>query len=166
MNNENDWETSIRDIKVEKEEKEFKLKQLELKHIYTDTGDIYNGMPISTSIKLISKYNPELKKQEWKKVISHTYINLEKENQEETNTYDEELKDETIINKIENYDLRKLKNNYFTEESPEKFTYWELSYNYVFKIVGTYDQEINEVTNIKNILNFNNIIKEELAKIK
>ena len=166
MNMENDWNEAISNIKVEKEEKEFKLDQFKLEHFYWNSGDIDNGMPISTSIELTYTYNFETNKEEWKKIVSHTYINLEKETQEETNTYEEKLTDEEIINEIEKYDFRKLKNNYFTDESPEHFMHWELSYNYMFKIVGTYDQEIIEVTNIKNLLNFDEIMKEEINKIK
>ena len=56
--------------------------------------------------------------------------------------------------------------NYFTEENPERFTHWEITYNNRFKIVGTYDQEIEELINIKRILEFKKIIEEENKKIQ
>ena len=162
MNTENDWKEAIKNIKVERERKEFKLAQLKLEHFYFNSGDIDDGMPVSTSIELVNKYNFEEKKEKWQKTISHTYINLGNESNEETNTYEEVLENEEIIKELEKYDLRDLNNNYFTEEAPEKYSYWTLSYNYKFKIVGTYDQEIDEFKNIKNILGFEEIIKEKI----
>ena len=164
MDIENDWNEAIKDIKVEKEVTKFKLEQLKLEHFYIDDEDIDNNTPISTSIELTSKYNFETNKNEWKKKVSHTYIDLNSD--DNTNSYEEVLENEELIRQIEKYDLRNLKNNYFTEEAPERYTYWVLTYNNKFKIVGTYDQEIDEFINIRNLLNFKEIMNEELNKLK
>jgi hypothetical protein len=150
-------------IEVERDKKEFKLTQLKLNHYYWNSGEIDNEKAINTSVELISRYNIDTDKLEWKKIISHTYISSNEK--ETTDTYEEDINEE-IIKEIEKYDLRDLKNNYFTEETPEKFTYWEITYNNNFKIVGTYDQEIDEFINIKRILDFNKIMKEEIVKIQ
>ena len=49
---------------------------------------------------------------------------------------------------------------------PHNYSHWELSYNYYFKIAGTYDQEIPEFKRISEILNFEAIMKQEQEKIK
>ena len=161
-----DWDVT-EDIEIEENKKEFKLEHLKIENYYWNSGEINLGMPISTSIELTSNYNFETNKLDWTKTISHTYISLEDEKKYETNTHEEKIENpEEIIKKLEENDLRDLKNNYFTDETPEKFTHWELTYNYYFKIVGTYDKEIEEFTNIKDILDFKKIMEEETKKVK
>ena len=158
---EDEWENI--DVEVKIERKEFRLTQFKIDHYYWNSGDIDVGMPVNTSIELVSRYNIDTDKLDWKKIISHTYRSMEDENEYITDTYEENLNDE-IIKEIEKYDLRDLKNNYFTEANPERFTHWEITYNYRFKIVGTYDQETEEVTNIKRILELKKIIDEKTKK--
>lgn len=153
------------EVEVQREKTSFKLTQFKIDHYYWNSGDIDVGTPVNTSIELVSKYNIDTDKTEWKKIISHTYRSFEDETQYNTDTYEENINDE-IIEEIEKYDLRDLKNNYFTEENPERFTHWEITYNNRFKIVGTYDQEIEELINIKRILEFKKIIEEENKKIQ
>ena len=50
------------------------------------------------------------------------------------------------------------KANYFTYLTPEKYEYWEISYNYKFKIVGTFDQRIELWDKLFNLFNFKDII--------
>ena len=92
-------------------------------------------------------------------------MSLEESYKDSTDTYEEKI-DGNIIKELEIYDLRNLKNNYFTDKNPERFTHWEVEYNYYFKIVGTYDQEPEEIKKISEILNFKQIIEEETNKIK
>ena len=168
MDNYNDdFEKAINNVTIEREINEFKITQLKIEHFYWNSGDIDVGMPISTSIELTCEYNFQIEKLEWKKTITHNYLSLENCHEVSSNNYTSILDNsDQIINDIEKYDLRKLKNNYFSEKNPERFTHWELTYNEYFKIVGTYDQEINEFVKISELLNFKKIIDEETNKIK
>ena len=129
------------------------------------SGELNKGMPLATSVELKNEYNFEKKEEYWVKVVSHTYVSLEESYKDSTDTYEEKI-DGNIIKELEIYDLRNLKNNYFTDKNPERFTHWEIEYNYYFKIVGTYDQEPEEIKKISEILNFKQIIEEETNKIK
>ena len=69
------------------------------------------------------------------KIVSHTYLSLENDREQTIDTYEEELENSYDLTKnLESCDLRDLKNNYFTEENPERFTHWELTYNNYFKM--------------------------------
>lgn len=153
-------------IKIERTNIPFKITQLKLTNYYWNSGDIEAGMPISTSIELNCKYIFETDSLEWNKKVSHTYLSLENCQEETTTSYTEKLiNGNDIISKIEENDLRNLKNNYFTDENPERFTHWEITYNTYFKIVGTYDQELDVFKKISELLNFKKIMEEETKKI-
>lgn len=168
MNNEyDDFSGAIDNIQIDRTRPEFELNQLKLEHHHWSSGEIDVGMPITTSVELTCNYNFEKEKLEWKKTISHTYLSLENDKEQNTDNYDEQIENpDEIIKEIEKNDLRELKNNYFTEENPERFTHWELTYNNYFKIVGTYDQNVVEFDKISDILNFKNIIDEETKKVQ
>ncbi len=162
-----DFDGAIDDINVERKKNKFELVQLKLEHYYFNSGDIDAGMPLSTSIELSCNYNFEKAKLEWTKIVSHTYLSLNNPHENVTDTYTEEVSNiEQLIREIEKYDLRDLKNNYFTEENPDSFTHWELTYNHYFKIVGTYDQEIEEFSKIGHLLEFRKIIEDETKKVQ
>lgn len=168
MNNEfDDFSNAIDNIQVDRKKNTFEINQLKIEHFHWNSGDIDVGMPITTSIELISNYNFEKEKLDWKKIVSHTYLSLENDREQTIDTYEEELENSYDLTKnLESCDLRDLKNNYFTEENPERFTHWELTYNNYFKIVGTYDQNIEEFEKISDILNFKKIIADEDKKIQ
>ena len=143
-----------------------KLTYIKFTHHYGNMGLITDGDPLSTSVELIMDRDNTGERIIWKKVIAHTYI-LEKNFERKINTHEEELQNpENIINLLEEFDLPSLKNNYFTDENPIRYSYWELEYNKYFKIVGTYDNEIDEIKKIKEIINFNEIKSNELKKVK
>ena len=146
-----DFNIDFEKLNVEREKTVFKLEQLKLEHYYFEF-DKDEDKIIKTSIELFQDYNYEKNIKEWKLIIKDIYNNEEKEETKEI--------DNNIIEKLQQNDLRELKNNYYTEIEPENYTHWELTYNNKFKIVGTYDQEIEEIENIKSILDFKNIIKK------
>ncbi len=168
MNNEfDDFSNAIGNVNVERNKNTFKISQLKIEHFHWNSGDIDVGMPVTTSVELTCNYNFEKEKLEWKKTISHTYLSLDNDKEYTTDTNDEEIENpDELIKIIENYDLRELKNNYFTEENPERFTHWELTYNHYFKIVGTYDQNVFEFEKIRDILDFKKIIDIEIKRIQ
>ena len=165
MDNNDFW-----DIKKEEKEMEriaFKINQLKLEHFYFNSGDKDAGMPISTSVELSCEYNFERNNLGWKKSIVHNYVSLEDSMSISTDSHDEVLDNaDEIISKIESCDLRYLNNNYFNEDTPERFTHWEITYNNHFKIVGTYDNEIDEFKELSEILDFKMIMDEEVKKIQ
>ena len=151
-------------IQEKENTQKFILDQLKIEHFHWNSGFINNGSPINTSIELKCNYNTEKQEYEWKKIISHTYYNLESD-KNDTDIHTEIINNsEELLSEIEKYGLRDLKNNYFTEKTPEKFSRWELTYNYHFKIVGTYDQSIPEFEKISKLLDFEKIIDEEVKK--
>lgn len=167
MNEFDDFSNVIDNVSVERKKNIFKINQLKLEHFHWNFGELDVGMPITTSIELTCNYSFEKEKLEWKKIISHTYLSLKKDKKYTTDKYEEEIDNpDESLKKIENYDLRELKNNYFTEENPERFTHRELTYNHYFKIVGTYDQSIFEFEKISELLQFKMIINQEIRKIQ
>jgi len=147
-------------------ENDFKLTRLKFTHFNFNSGFVYDGCPIKTSVELRLEYTDiETEKQIWKQNISHTYM-LEKNFEEKTNYYEEQLKNpETIISLLEKINLKNLKNNYFSDDT-HKFSHWELEYNDCFKIVGTYNNEIEEIKKVKEILDFETIVSKEMEKVK
>ncbi len=138
---------------------EYKIFNLKYTKYYLMTGEIINGKPIKTSIEIKSERNV------WHLLISHTYA-LETREQKIINKEISIENPEVIINELEKINLTHLKNNYFTNKSPEKFKHWELEYNYYFKIVGTFDQEIEEIKQIKTILNCDKLMSEFIEETK
>ncbi len=167
MNSEfDDFQNAIDNIEIKTKRDAFKINQLKLEHFHWFSGEIYPGKPVSTSIELTSAYDHIQNICHWQKTISRTYISLEDGKTYLTNKHSETLDNaDDLIKKIEEYDLRDLKNNYFNEAEPECYTYWELTYNNHFKIVGTYDECIKEFDIISELLDFKNIIDEESKKV-
>lgn len=166
VNFKDEFENAINDVEVKRESTEFKITQLKIEHFYWNSGEIDGGMPVSTSIELTCEYNYQLNKLDWKKTVVHNYRDFDNYYEVLNNKYTSVFDDEQIINTIEKYDLRSLGNNYFTDENPERFTHWEITYNSYFKIVGTFDQEISEFSKISDLLDFKDIMKKELEKIE
>ena len=106
-------------IQEKENTQKFILDQLKIEHFHWNSGFINNGSPINTSIELKCNYNTEKQEYEWKKIISHTYYNLESD-KNDTDIHTEIINNsEELLSEIEKYDLRNLKNNYFTEKTPE-----------------------------------------------
>ena len=152
--------------KSETKKEPFKLTQLKLECFHWIYDEKEPGMPITTSIELECTYNYEKQKTEWTKKVIHKYVSFEDRHDCSVVSNFSVLKEDKIIKEIEKYNLRELKNNYFTEEEPECFRHWELRYNYYFKISGTFDQEIDEYEKISQLLEFNQIIKSKVRKVQ
>lgn len=151
---------------VEVEKKSFKLFQLKLEHFYFNSGDIDVGIPVSTSVELVSDYNFEERDTDWKVIVKHTFLSFEDCRISDSLEYVKELPNiDDVLKQLKSIDLRDLKNNYYTDENPEKLSHWEITYNNIFKIVGTYDQEIKEFKTLSKLLDFKNIMKEEVEKV-
>ena len=145
----------------------FTVYHIKIEHFYFSSGDIDHGGPIATSVEISQNFNFQTFQAEWTKIVAHTYYDLENGTKHATDTYTEKIENaDALIAEIQKNDLRNLKNNYFTDMPPHNYSHWELSYNYYFKIAGTYDQEIPEFKRISEILNFEAIMKQEQEKIK
>ena len=152
--------------KMEIKKEPFKLTQLKLEYFHWNNDEREPGMPITTSMELEHIYNYEKQKIEWTKKVIHKYVSFEDRHDCSVVSNLSDLEEDNMMKEIEKYDLRDLKNNYFTEEKPECFRHWELTYNYYFKISGTFDQEIEEYEKISQLLEFNQIIKSEVRKVQ
>lgn len=142
----------------------FKLTNLKFTKYHFMSGEIYNGCPIKTSVEIkFDNYNLQTNKDVATLCIVHTYF---LGTEEQTNFQQYELENsENIIKSLEQIDFKNLKNNYFSNDPSQRFSHWELEYNNYFKIPGTFDNEIDEIKEIKKILNFEQIEKQELEKV-
>lgn len=166
LNTEWEIEKDIENI-IDSQDDNFQIKKLELVHHHFNYGEKETGMPISTSIEVISELDLEQESTIWFKKVTHKYYGIFDADIEETDSFIEQIDNpEELLEQIKSVNLRNLKNNYFTETTPEKNSHWEINYNYFFKIVGTFDKEIDEYKYLCNILGFNQIIDLELDKIK
>lgn len=144
-----------------KEKETFKLNMIKLSHHHYFKDDAYDGMPIITSVQIDKKDDKYLK------TVKHIYVDTSAFNNVNMSYYTEEIENgDDLFSIFEKYDLKNLKNNYFTDTDKERYQYYEIDYNDTFKIVGTYDNEIIEYKDFCDILNFKDIIKEEIRKIK
>lgn len=146
---------------------DFKINQLKIEHFYWDLGDVVPGLPISTSVEIYKDFEENKSKYTWKEKISHTFLDINNPVNRSIRVHTIVLDNpENILNELEKVNLRELKNNYFSDEKPDCFTYWQITYNNNFKIVGTYNYEIPEYKKIKEILDFSSIVENELKKVK
>lgn len=139
----------------------FKLSQLKYTKHHWMSGEIVNGCPITTSIEI----KPEMLGNKWKVNIIHKYMLEDNHEEKAINKQYDLPSQETILEILENNDLRDLKNNYFSDDKIQRYSHWELEYNYYFKISGTFDNEPDEVKKVVSVLNFENIINEALSKV-
>lgn len=130
-----------KEVNVSSNRKPFKLSQLKYAEHYWLSGEIVNGCPITTSIEI----KPEMLSNKWEVNIVHKYM-LEDSQEEKVINKQYDLPNEDVILKIleKNY-LRDLKNNYFSDDKIQKYSHWELEYNYYFKIYDTFNREPEEV---------------------
>jgi hypothetical protein len=141
-----------------------KITQVKFKKCFFNSGKVNVGNIASLSLELAKTYDQETKKMCCKRIVTCEYYAAKDQGVELKSKVAKKLFDENyfddLFNKINNLELANLKNNYFTAEGPDMFTHWELEYNFIFKVVGTYDQEPKEVTEVENIINFNDIKNE------
>ena len=127
----------VKEINAISNREPFKLSQLKYTKYHWMSGEITNGCPISTSIGI----KPELLSNKWQINIIHKYMLEENHEEKAINKKYNLPNQDAIIKILEDFDLRDLKNNYFSDNKMQRFTHWELEYNNYFKISGTFDQE-------------------------
>lgn len=150
-----------KEINTSSNREPFKLFQLKYTKHHWMSGEIVNGCPITTSIEI----KPEMLSDKWKVKIIHKYM-LEDTHEEKVISKQYDLQNEkAILEILGKEDLRDLKNNYFSDDKVQKYSHWELEYNYYFKISGTFDQVPEEVKKVISVLNCENIINESLKKV-
>ena len=133
------------------------LTQLKYTYYFGNFGDIGDGDPISLSIEIKS----EKGKDTWYKEVIYTYRgDLEKDiNDKKTSVKKTELlNQDTILKDLNEMDLAELKNNYSTK--PYYFSYWKLEYNELFKIVGSDDNQPEEIEKIVVLLDAEKEMKQ------
>lgn len=144
----------------------YKIRQIKYTKYHFMSGKIYLGCPIITFVEIKKEFDFTSKKEIIKKIVTHKYYCDENSYKVKENITEEILAEQSILEKVADVNLVDLRNNYFTDKNPERFSHWEIEYNNRFKIVGTFDQELDEVKMIKELLDFENIEKVELDKAK
>ena len=150
-----------KEINASSNREAFKLSQLKYTKHHWMSGEIVNGCPITTSIEI----KPEMLSNRWKVDIVHKYMLEDNHEKKVINKQYDLPNEKAILGILEKEDLRYLKNNYFSDDKIQKYSHWELEYNYYFKISGTFDQEPKEVKKVVSVLNCENIINEALKKV-
>lgn len=150
-----------KEINASSNREAFKLSQLKYTKHHWMSGEIVNGCPITTSIEI----KPEMLSNRWKVDIVHKYMLEDNHEKKVINKQYDLPNEKAILGILEKEDLRDLKNNYFSDDKIQKYSHWELEYNYYFKISGTFDQEPKEVKKVVSVLNCENIINEALKKV-
>lgn len=150
-----------KEINASSNREPFKLSQLKYTKHHWMSGEIVNGCPITTSIEI----KPEMLSNKWKVDIVHKYMLEDNHEKKVINKQYDLPNEKAILGILEKEDLRNLKNNYFSDDKIQKYSHWELEYNYYFKISGTFDQEPKEVKKVVSVLNCENIINEALKKV-
>lgn len=150
-----------KEINASSNREAFKLSQLKYTKHHWMSGEIVNGCPITTSIEI----KLEMLSNKWKVDIVHKYMLEDNHEKKVINKQYDLPNEKAILGILEKEDLRDLKNNYFSDDKIQKYSHWELEYNYYFKISGTFDQEPKEVKKVVSVLNCENIINEALKKV-
>lgn len=143
---------------------EDKIFQIKFTKHHFMSGMIYKGCPLTTSIEITEI--SDIANRTIRRIVNHQFYSSEETHERKENKRVEKLENRELLEQIEKINVKDLKNNYFTAKMPERFTSWELEYNYRFKIVGTFDQMPEEIKEIQKILDVEKIIEEELAKVK
>lgn len=129
-------------------EQDYQIFNLKFTHSHFQSGLLVSGMPLKTTIEL--KYN--YKKGQWEKIVTHVFLH---KNSTNLNTFEVKIDDNEKVDAfMKDLDLTNLKNNYFTNKCPTCFTHWEIEYNNRFKVVGTYDKQVELVSKIKDFVEF------------
>lgn len=127
------------------------LYRLKLVHKHFNTGKLYDDCPLETSIELTNTEDKPIG------LIEQLYYNGKTKKIDKKQIKYECKGVDKIFEKVKLLELNNLKNNYYTEEIPQCYSSWTIEYN-TFKIMGTYDNEIDEFKELSKILNFKRII--------
>ena len=143
------------------------ISQIKLTHHNRMMGRIADGMPICTSVEMSREYDPRARMVLWFKTVEHTYYSLDGNRQHTTNTTRTAVDNsDELLNKLAKINFKDLKNNYFTDATLHKYSWWELNYDRRFYIVGTYDNLIDEIKAVGDVLGFSQAIQESEGKVK
>ena len=140
---------------------EYKITDLSFTHYYDDNE--LSGSSCYTRLKIISDYDYIERRFSFKGKILHTYRDYDDEFDIRTIEKNIDISNE-IVKSINNLNLEELKNNYYNENYNEE--YWVINYNKLFYIVGTYDNELEEINTLLELVNFKNIKEECLREVE
>ena len=122
------------------------------KHVAS--GDIAEGVTISTATevqKTMDGYVLTTYKTYYTKNDDPNEFEFKRATSKESITIDEK-EGSKFFKDLNKLNFENLKNNYFTDKGPQRYSSWIVEYNDYFKIVGTFDQEIEEVKKLKELL--------------
>ena len=118
------------------------------------SGDIAEGDTISTATevqKTMDGYVLTTYKTYYTKNDDPNEFELKRATSKESTTIDDK-EGSKIFEDLNKLNFENLKNNYFTDKGPQRYSSWVVEYNDDFKIVGTFDQEIEEAKKLKELL--------------
>lgn len=157
----NDWQFILEDLNPI--DQEINIKQVKLIHHYFYDNDITEEILIEKSIEIVKRINELTGDIEWFKRNINVFLNYNYEKREEV----EETKIdnyEDLITKINNLKLNTLKNNYFYNDE-DKEDYWEIVYNNIFKIIGSYKYIPEELEMLTSLLEFKSPLTKNIGLI-
>ena len=139
----------------------YKITDISFIHYYDDKE--LGGSSCSTELKIISDYDYIERRFSFKGKIIHTYRDYNDEFDIKTIEKNIGISNE-IVEEINKLNLEELKNNYYNPEL--KREYWVINYNKLFYIVGTYDNELEEIDRLLELVNFKDIEKQCLKEVE
>ena len=153
-----DWNEDLLDS-VEREilDDKFTLSNLNYTHYYFYDPENYEGSIISTSIRLYP--NNDI----WCKKVLTKYVDangIEKEI-----SYERDITKDVIISIENNVDLRLFNNNYSSNYPVGEDESYEIVYNSIYKIIGSYDNNIKEFDKLMDLLTVKDILEDEKKKV-
>lgn len=134
------------------------IKSLSLTFYYFNPHDREPGDNVYTIVSVKSNDHNRVE------TVKHFYRDFNDANKICVNERETSVEND-VFKKIEALELNKLSNNYFTDSEPYNLSYWIIEYNDMFKICGTFNNQITKYTMIKDILKFDEICKEECLKV-
>ncbi len=120
----------------------FTLEHLKYTHFYLDTNENDASHHYCSSFEII------FKEDDLRVLLTHTMYSLE-QNKQIVIDVDSFIIPDEIIEMLAMYDLRDLGNNYLIEEVGKE--YWEIEYNHKFKIVGSYEFQLELIKKLNGL---------------
>ena len=153
-----DWnEDLLNSIEREILDDKFTLNNLNYTHYYFYDPENYEGSIISTSIRLYPNNDIWCKKVVTKYVDANT---MEKEI-----SYERDITKDVITNIENNIDLRLFNNNYSSNFPVGEDESYEIVYNSIYKIIGSYDNNTKEFDKLMDLLTVKDILEDEKKKV-
>ncbi|MBQ6539078.1 MAG: hypothetical protein IJL76_02240 [Bacilli bacterium] len=139
----------------------YKITDLNFTHYYDDTE--LGGSSCFTELRIISDYDYIERRFNFKGRITHAYRDYNDEFDIKTIEKSIDITNE-LVEEINKLNLEELRNNYYNPEL--KREYWVINYNKLFYIVGTYDNLVDEIKRLLELINYKEIEENCLKEVE